>query len=251
MRTLRQPAATPMHRTLALAVTSAAFLGCAYAQTPVEIADGRVDRAAADLSAWTMSALVQQASAAARAHWRGRDASYEEDFRVLAVAEGAFTQAGSSQQAVLYLMSLWPRCCPKVGLAIVEDGRLVRNVVFESAVQALTAVPDLDGDGRDELALTGEFGMGGQTSRSVTLAAFGAEEHLTDWGTVSIFDDSCAAGYAASSAARVQALPGPTFTIERFARASCEATDWDPAGEPEPLELVAPESSAYVDLLVP
>ncbi|MEP0547926.1 MAG: hypothetical protein ABJF88_13405 [Rhodothermales bacterium] len=239
-----------MRLALAVTLSCAALLGCAYAQTPVEIADGRSGSEWVDLSAWATAAPMQQASAAARSYWQGKDASYEEDLRIFAVAEGAFTEPGAQQQAVLFVMSVWPRCCPKTGLAVVEGDRLVRNVAFEGVAQGLSAVPDLDGDGRDELALTGEFGMGGQVSRSVTLASFGTEG-LADWGSTSLLDDSCAAGYDGSSATHVTALPGPTFTVERYARASCESETWEPVGGPEALELVAPETSPYVDLRVP
>lgn len=238
-----------MRTALARVLTAAACFGCAYAQTPVEIADGRSGGEWVDLSEWAAAAPVRQANEAARAYWRGQDASYEEDLRIFSVAEGAFTEPDVQQQAVLFVMSVWPRCCPKTGLAIVEGDRLVRNVAFEGVAQELAAVPDLDGDGRDELAFTGEFGMGGQVSRSVTLASFGADG-LADWGTTSILDSACAAGHDGASAARVLALPGPTFTVERFTQASCEAETWAPAGEPEPLDLVAPEESTYVDLPV-
>lgn len=239
-----------MRISLALMLTCAALFGCAYAQTPVEIADGRsADDEWTDLSEWATRPPMQQASAAARSYWQGKDASYEEDLRIFSVAEGAFTEPGTQQQAVLFVMSVWPRCCPKTGLAIVEGDRLVRNVAFEGIAQELSAVPDLDGDGRDELALVGEFGMGGETSRSVTLASFGADG-LADWGSTSINEDACAAEHDGSTAARVKALPGPIFTIEHYTQATCEATTWEPVGGPEPLEFTAPESSAYVELPV-
>ena len=235
---------------LVVAMTSAAFFGCAYAQTPVEIADGRRESEWVDLSDWVARPPMQQASATARAYWQGKDASYEEDLRIFAVAEGAFTEPGTQQQAVLFVMSVWPRCCPKTGLAIIEGDRLVRNVAFEGVAQELTAVPDLDGDGRDELAFVGEFGMGGETSRSVTLASFGADG-LVEWGGTGIAENACAAGHDGATASRVVALPGPTFTVEHYTQPSCESATWEPAGGPESLDLVAPESSPYVDLLVP
>lgn len=240
-----------MRTLLAISLSCAAFFGCAYAQPPVEIADGRSGSEWVDLSDWAAGPPMQQASAGARAYWQGKDASYEEDLRIFAVAEGSFTEPGAQQQAILFVMSVWPRCCPKTGLAIAEGDRLVRNVAFEGVAQGLATVPDLDGDGRDEFAFTGEFGMGGQVSRSVTLAAFGAEG-LVDWGTTSINEDACAAGHDGSTAARVTAVPGPTFTVEHYARASCEAETWEPVGEPEPLEFAVPEGAgtAYVELPV-
>ena len=47
-------------------------------------------------------------------------------------SNGAFTQPDTEQQAVLYLMSLWPRCCPKMGLAIIEGDHLVLTRLHRS-----------------------------------------------------------------------------------------------------------------------
>lgn len=251
-----------MRPSLALVLTWAALTGCADAQSPpavtvaeaVEIADGRRDDtgAPADAEAWAASAPFLQAVGAARSHWSRQDPGYEEEVRLLDLAEGAFTQAGAEQQAVLYLMGLWPRCCPKVGIAVVEDGRLVRNVAFEGSFQGLYAVPDLDGDGLDELVLDGTYGMGGSWTRSVNLAAFGPDG-LVERGGTTISYDACAAGSSdGGEAAWVLATPGtpPTFTVERYVRASCEAEAWEPQGAPEPLVFEAPEESPYVELPV-
>jgi hypothetical protein len=247
----------------ALAVFSAALVGCANAQTPDEaasvsaapsdttpvvIADGTALGEYVDLSAWTSPAMPQ-AVAAARAHWQAQDPDYEEEVMVMAVAEGAFSEPGASQQAVLYLMSLWPRCCPKMGIAVIEDGALVRNVAFEAPAQGLTAIPDLDGDGRDELAVTGSFGMGGENSSSVTLVSL-ADSGLRTWGGEMIRYDSCAAMQEGGMAVRITAVPGPRFTIERFELASCETGEWQPGGPPEPFEFPAPGDETSVELPV-
>lgn len=245
---------------IALVLVAVCLAGCARAQDPspvaqaqpsVEIADGRADRllstgAEADLAAWATHGAVQRAMAAARAHWQAQDADYEEDARVLAVANGAFTEAGAEEQAVLYLMSLWPRCCPKLGLAVVAGDRLVRNVAFEAVAQDLAAVPDLDGDGRDELATSGVFGMGGAVSGSVTLLAL-TPEGVRTWGSAPVLEDACAAMHDGSTATKLVATPGPSFTAERFAQASCEAGTWAADGAAAPLELEAHEAD-YVEL---
>lgn len=218
----------------------------AAAQSPVEIADGRQAEPWVDRAEWLGQPAVQQATGAARAHWRAQDASYEEEVQIMDVADGAFTEPGAEQQAVLYLMSLWPRCCPKMGLAVVEDGRLVRNVAFEGVAQDLKPIPDLDDDGRNELVYIGSFGMGGQNTTGFTLVSFGADA-VTEWGGTTINDDSCAAMQPGSTAASVTAIPGPKFTIERYSMATCEAAEWQPVGGPEPLEL-GQSGITYVDL---
>lgn len=237
---------------LVVAFSSCLLLaGCAQAQTPVEVADGRAERALsggseADLSVWENHPAVQEAMASARVYWQAQDASYEEEVRVLAVAEGAFTMPAAEQHAVLYLMSLWPRCCPKLGLAVTEGDRVVRNVAFEAVAQDLAAVPDLDGDGLDELAYSGIFGMGGSVGGSVTLIAF-TPDGVRTWGSAPLLEDACAAMRDGSTAWRVLAHPGPGFTTERYTQPSCESATWESAAGPEPLEL-EPYEEDYVEL---
>ena len=224
----------------------AAFALHAAAQTPVLLADGRDRNASDDLSAWANRPAVQQALAAARAYWQAQDPSYEEGLAIFGVADGAFTTPGARQQAVLYLMSAWPRCCPKTGLAVVEADRLVLNVAFAGSAQTLAAVPDLNGDGRDELVSTGAFGMGGQESAYMTLMAFG-DDGLAEWGGTALFGSDCAgSGDAGSTAARVTAEPGPTYTVERFVAPDCGA--WRADGAAAPLDLDPPSDVAYVEL---
>jgi hypothetical protein len=249
---------------IALAILSAAVVGCADARTPddaaagtvaatdapadtILIADGRVWAEATDVSDWAARAPVQAAFAASRGHWQAQDPSYEEETQVMAVADGAFTAPGASQQAVLYLMSSWPRCCPKVGIAVIQDEALVRNMAFESTTHGMAAIPDLDGDGLDELALTGSFGMGGENMSSVTLVSL-ADSGLRTWGGETIQYDACAAMQEGGQAARITALPGPAFTIERFTLASCESGEYQPAGPAESYQFTAPGEETAVEL---
>lgn len=184
-------------------------------------------------------------------YWRGQDADYEEDMRILAVADGAFTEPETEQRAILFVMSVWPRCCPKAGLAVVEGDRLVRNVAFEGIAQTLSAVPDLDGDGLDELAFTGSFGMGGDESSSVTLVAF-SPDSLVERGSTALSASSCASGRSdtPSTAAHIWARPGPEFWVERYTMNGCDETaTWTSIGDAELLALDPPYGT-YVELPV-
>ncbi len=247
-----------MSTRLSLLALVTTLFACADAQSPddlstaadaIEIADGRTGNRGEDLSTWASRPVFTEIAAAARAYWQANDPAYEEDIRIMGVAEGAFTLPGSSQVAVLYVMSVWPRCCPKSGLAVIEGDQLVYNAVFTGIAQALSAIPDIDDDGLDELVLTGFFGMGGQESGSVTLAHFLADG-FTDRGSTAMYDGACAAGHAGSTAARITAGPGPSFTVERFIQPSCEVEEWTPVGDPEPLTFEPPAESRYISLPV-
>ncbi len=223
--------------------------GCAGAPPPVVLADGREDVQWPDLSDWAARPTLQAVAGAARTYWSGRDPSFEEEFYVMAVAHGSFTEPGAGQDAVLYLMSSWPRCCPKMGLAILEGEHVVRNIAFEDVQQRLSASPDLDGDGLDELVFVGSFGMGGDESTGMTLASFKAGQ-LTPVAFASIAETSCAAGGTLETAARISALPGPELIVERY-EATCERTDrddWLLVGGPEPLAFESPTENPYVEV---
>ncbi len=240
--------AGPARLTVVLAVLT--LPGCADAQTPVLLADGRGMDPAGDPSSLASNPAVLAASDAARTHWRSRDPSYEEELQVMAFAEGAFTRPGAEQTAVLYAMSFWPRCCPKMGLAVVEDGKVVANVAFEDPAHDVRGVQDLDGDGVDELVLVGSFGMGGQESTAMTLASFQGDG-LVSRGTISIMETACAAGPGdgVSTAARISATPGPELVVERF-QASCESGTWEAVGEAESMGLEASPENRFVALPV-
>ena len=136
-----------------------------------------------------------------------------------------------------------------MGIAIVQDDALVRNVGFEAPEQRLVAIPDLDGDGLDELALTGSFGMGGENSTSVTLVSL-ADSGLRTLGGEMIQYDACGAMQEGGQAARITAVPGPAFTIERFSLVSCETGEYETGGPPEPFEFPAPGEETSVELPV-
>jgi hypothetical protein len=215
----------------------------------VEIVDGRTGRAGADVTPWERSPLVLQAIDSARSYWSALDPAYEEYVEVKGTATGAFTEPGVQQRAVLYLMSRIPRGFPKLGLAILEGDRLVRNIAFTSTAHTLWAVPDIDGDGRDEIVFAGMFMMGGQVTRGVTLASFG-EDGVNELGSVVTYESACGAGYEGSSAVRISVVRGSEIMIERFEQPSCESETWERVGEPEPLVLVPDERSSFADIRI-
>jgi hypothetical protein len=230
----------------ALAVTLATAVLPAGAQTIV-IADGRVETTGGDVASIARTPAVERATADARAYWAAQDPEYEEEMVILDVAEGAFTEAGARQSAVLFVMSLWPRCCPKMGLALVEDGRLLSNVAFEGSEFALQRLADLNGDGRDELVIIGEFGMGGHVSRSMTLTTYGPEGPIDLMGHT-LVDSGCAASPdAVASTAYVVRAVGQSYTVEPYEQ-PCSGGEWRSAGSPGELIVEPPNSFRYTAL---
>jgi hypothetical protein len=245
------------------------LIGCALGQSLVQaaedpaavvIVEGRtgMDTAsgespgepADDGSRWETSPPVLQAIAAARSYWSAEDPNYQENLRVWGSASGAFTRPAVEQHAVLFMMSNIPRCCPPMGLAIVEGDRLVRNITFVTIAQSVEALPDIDGDRRNELAFGGGFMGQGLVTEGVTLAAFG-EEGLDDFGRATIFESACGAGYGDTGAlaARLSIVPGSEIMVENYRQPSCDSETWEPVGEPEPLQPIsATEKTVYTDI---
>lgn len=155
------------------------------------IADGRLPSAATDQSYWLNHPAILQSSSQSREYWLRHNAVYEEDFRIMDSAQGNFTRSASEQTAVLYLLSLWPRCCSNMGLAIVENQQLVRNIVFAGGTHHLFPVADINDDGLDELALVSSFGMGGSNETSLSVIALANDSTILK-GRFPLIQNNCA-----------------------------------------------------------
>jgi hypothetical protein len=258
-----------MHTSIAKLVTYTALIGCVLAHSliqaaespaPVVIVEGRTGmdapstespaQSAADGPQWETSPPVLQAIAAARSYWSAENPNFEEKLRVWESASGAFTRPGAEQHAVLFMMSNIPHCCPPMGLAIVEDDRLVRNIAFITIAQSVRAIPDIDGDGRDELVFGGGYMGQGMVTEGVNLAAFG-EEGLDDFGKASIFESVCGAGYGdeGAFASSLSVVSGPEIIIEHYRQPSCDSETWEPVGEPAPLQPISgDEKTVYTEI---
>ena len=258
-----------MHACVTQLVVYTALIACSLGHSlvqadehpaPVVIVDGRPGveapsgespgEPAAAGTRWETSPPVLQAIAAARSYWSAKDPNYQENLRVWGSASGAFTRPDVEQHAVLFMLSNIPRCCPPMGLAIVEGDRLVRNIAFVTIAQSVRTIPDIDGDGRNELAFGGGFVGQGLVTEGTLLVALG-EQGLDDIGRATTFESACGSGYAdtGASAARLSLLPGGQIIVEHYSQASCDAETWEPAGEPEPLQPIsAQEKTVYTDI---
>lgn len=155
------------------------------------IADGRLPLVATEQTAWLTHPIILHAAEQGKQYWQKHNSVYEDNFRIMDSSEGGFTRAESKQTAVLYLLSLWPRCCSNMGLAIIENDQLVRNIVFAGGTQRLFSVADVNDDGLNELALIGSFGMGGSNETSLSLISFSTDS-TTLLGRFPLVQENCA-----------------------------------------------------------
>lgn len=156
------------------------------------IADGRVPLERSDQSLWLTHPAILQAANQARPYWQQQNTVYEEDFRIMASSQGNFTRPQKKQTAVLYLLSRWPRCCSNMGLAILENDQLIRNIVFSGSTHHLYSVADINHDNLDELALISSFGMGGSNETSIKIVSLPANKAVL-LGSMPLVQDNCAA----------------------------------------------------------
>jgi hypothetical protein len=214
------------------------------------IVDGRNLETAAPESSWLNHPAVLQASIQARTYWQAQNPSYEEDFRVMDSTNGSYTGSGKQQTAVLYLMSLWPRCCSNMGLALIEDNRLVMNTVFEGGRQQLHSAGDLNNDALDELVLIGSFGMGGSNETGMEILSFGdlsfGDSHLTTIANHTLVSDDCATLHDDSQirAWLVTRHAGQSSPIQaELFTSSCENDSWNSTGTIDTLVMTEPLSA--------
>ncbi|THF68317.1 MAG: hypothetical protein E8F57_03410 [Methylophaga nitratireducenticrescens] len=155
------------------------------------IGDGRQSLERIDQSSWATHPAILQASDQAKNYWLEQNSVYEDDFRIMASTEGNFTRPESKQTAVLYLLSLWPRCCSNMGLAIIENEQLIRNIVFAGGTHHLYSVADINKDGLDELALISGFGIGGSNETTLSLISLD-NSSTTLLGRFPLVEENCA-----------------------------------------------------------
>lgn len=190
------------------------------------IADGRQSLEITDHSNWATHPPILQASSDAKSYWLEQNSVYEDDFQIMGNTEGNFTRQDVKQTAVLYLLSFWPRCCTNMGLAIIENDQLIRNIVFAGGTHHLYPVADINQDGLDELALIGGFGMGGSNETTLTLISLAAES-TTLLGRFSLVEENCAtlSEYSEHNTFRIlfdENTPDE-FTVEHY-QSGCDDT---------------------------
>lgn len=229
-----------------------------YAQAPVEVVDGRADPFVLDTEVWQEEPAVVEAHAASLRYWRALAPTGDWDFRVDDAEEGAFTRPGAIQTAVLYRVGSAGNCCSMGGLAVLEGGRLVRNVAIDYGGDDIRALPDVNGNGRSELVLSGGGGGQGVFVRSVFVEEFG-DDRLERWGQLFVYESTCGAGRPGATATRLLVVPGatPHFRAETYEQEACaddfpewQGLPWQAVGGRADVEMDEPLGEPAVDLPV-
>ena len=198
----------------------------ALAQTEAEVFDGRLPTPPENQARWESEPAVIEARTAARRHFDALHPQADWEFSVLSVSRGAFTQAGTLQHVVLYRVGSSGRCCPLSGLAVVEDGRLIRNVVSVSNDYYLRPLADIDGDGLNELVVVGDFYAQGTLDSWLSVLEF-ERVGIRNWGSSSLGVSPCGSGFEGHvpEAQRVTVEPGavPQFFVYQYRKRGCDS----------------------------
>jgi hypothetical protein len=167
-----------------------------------------------------------------------------EGFQVWDGAEGSFTRPGARQRAYLYSYCFVSRVMGGVGgIAVIEDGRVVAHVPFESTSYGLDAVPDLNGDGRSEMMIhDGDYGQG----IGVYVGSFATLEpggRTLRWlGTYHVGTEDCGTvrDRVRHRGVALFVRPGsrPRFFQQRLIATCDEPTRWTSRGSLEPAVAV-------------
>jgi hypothetical protein len=175
--------------------------------------------------------------AAALDAWKDKDNCTGTDFSVTGHAHGSFTRKDSAQDAYLYeYCQLGPY--RDLGLVITEHGRILTHHVFKENVSDLSALKDINRNGRSELLMTGvDSGAGGIMDGYTLLAEYSSSGQPTVLGVLPAFHDECGAHDSrANYEARGYVTPGPrpTFELQKVFRPCPSATGVITGSAPAP-----------------
>jgi len=151
-------------------------------------------------------------------------------------AEGSFTRGGASQTLLFYQYCQTGNGLGSVGVAVIENGKVVASVVSAEAgwSDRVVTIPDINQNGLDEIALYYSGGMhqgAGGTGVDIMEFSNGSLKGLGWFQAEEFTETSPVMGY------KIVAHPAktPTFTREKFVQNA--AGKWRKAGAPITIKL--------------
>jgi hypothetical protein len=215
-------------------VTCVLFIS-AEAQTPVVINDPTVE---ADKVALTTAqqSLFENAILPAARKKLASDIC-EEAVEIAGPVTGAFTKAGSTQTLIAYQFCETGNGIGSIGIAVIEGGRVVANLVSVESGSSITAkaLPDINENGLEEIAIYYSGGMhqgaGGTGVDIFEFTPSGALKGIGWFQAEEYTETGPLIGY------RVTVKPGkaPLFSRERFTHTENEK--WRRSRKVVPLRL--------------
>lgn len=208
------------------------------AATWIPIYDARVDTVAQEPSKAEVESIKKLVMPRAKKFW-----IEEPEFDLRASARGSFTRKGAAQKIYLYQFSTQGHNMASDGLAVVEGGKLCSHYAYRGGWESrILALPDLNGDNLNELAIEGGFFNMGESAGSIYILTFSPK--LRNLGRIDVAHGIDLPNKKESVCYRVLAQPGKTikFKAEKFRE---KGKRWLPEGS----TAVVPEDAyKFVDL---
>ena len=224
---------------LSLAIALSAF--SVFAQGPVVLHDPLAKLPETGNTVADEQFVKQTLVPKARARWSDDDACDGSNLNIVGGVGGSFTRAGAKQRVIVYELCQTGNGFANNGLAVIEDGRVVAHFAEEGGWNLeVSRVPDLNGNGRDEIVIETGGGMHqGYMGSSVTLLEVG-EAAVTEFGTFLVYTNECenhAPNKYCDRSYNLTATAGakPAFFVQKFTnRGTDEKALWVVAGKPLP-----------------
>ena len=207
-------------------------VGSVSAQSMAPLYDGRPNQTPSLASKTDEAIFRRQILPAAKRAWASRQSEctdgWEGNPEVRDVAVGAFTKSDATQRAILYNYCTPAHAYAFNGIAIVENGRVISHLSYQSDWQhAIATAPDINGNGLSELIVVAGTTNQGTTWSTITLIELGGTE-IQRFGFTEVLSDSCGNNEkAGADAYRVLVRKGiqPEFYREQFRR-GCNQKAW-------------------------
>ena len=229
---------------LGIAIGCFCMIGVAFAQTSVVISDPVAESAKAEHAAVNASKIELSAAEQAlmdnsilpKARAKLKSEVCEESIDISSRVQGAFTKAGAKQTLIFYQFCQTGNGLGSVGVAIIDNGKVVGNFVsVESGwTDHANVLPDINQNGLDEIALYYSGGMhqgAGGTGVDIIEYSNGALKGIGWFQAEGFTETGPVIGY------RVTVAPGktPAFFKEKYTQDA--AGKWKKTGTAVPLKL--------------
>lgn len=228
-----------------------AFSGRSFAQGTVVLYDPQAKLAETAHAEADERFVKENLVPKVRARWSEESCDVG-NLNIVGVADGSFTKAGAKQRAIVYELCQTGNGFANNGIAVVEGDKIVAHFAVEGGWNLeATRVPDLNGDGRDELAIETGGGMHqGYTGSSVTVLEL-SETAAKEVGVFVVYTNECESGPVGKYCDRsykLTAKPGtrPTFFAQKYLnRGTDEKPRWIVAGKPLAAKPLGDLSTKY------
>lgn len=188
----------------------------------------------------------------AAARWSEIEACDGGSLNIIGAVDGSFTKAGAKQRVLLYELCQTGNGLANNGLAVIENGRVVAHFAEEGGWNLeIARVPDLNRNGRDELAVETGGGMHqGYMGASLTVMEL-TESAAADIGVFLVYTNECEVPVADKYCERSYKLTAaagakPSFMVQKFTnRGDDQKPRWVAAGKPLRAKRLAGVTSKY------